>query len=379
MHIIQFSTGAGSAEVAYRVVTEYGRENVVLMTADTRVEDADNWRFARDVVADLGGPKWVVLADGRTPMQVGRDERCVPNNRMAVCSRVLKRDLLRRYLDTNHDPRTDVVYLGFDWTETHRLEAATPHWAPWNIAAPLMQAPYLTKAEILAAMSDRGIEPPRLYADGFSHANCGGACVRGGQAQWRLLLATNPERYDEWQREEEATRQMLGKDVSILRDRRGGTSKPLSLKAFRDRLDNEPKAYDAGEWGACGCFTDDESKEPTNQGVTKMTSEFEVIGSTARVTGEALLPEGTELEHGDELYVVCKVTVKEVSFPETKEGAIIRVHKAKADDAFIVDAEDAERVIAAERERTSGQGNLIAEINRIEANADTTVDTAGLL
>lgn len=108
-----------------------------------------------------------------------------------------------------------------------------------------------------------------------------------------------------------------------------------------------------------------------------MSSEFEVIGSTARITGEAVLPAGTELEHGDELYVVCRVSVKEVAFPETKEGAILRVHKAKADDAFIVGAEEAEAVIAAERERVSGQGNLIAELNRVEKESE--LDTAGLL
>lgn len=260
-HLVQFSTGAGSAEVAYRVVEEFGRADVVLMTADTRAEDADNWRFAAQVVADLGHPEWVVLADGRTPMQVGRDARCVPNNRMAICSRVLKRDLIRKHLDAHFDPAADVVYLGFDWTETHRLDASAPHWSPWRIRAPLTEAPYLTKPEILDAMRARGIEPPRLYADGFSHANCGGACVRGGQAQWALLHRTNPDRYREWEAEEDATRAALGKDVAILRDRRGGTVKPLTLRAFRERIEGNSEAVRADDWGACGCFMDDHDNE----------------------------------------------------------------------------------------------------------------------
>lgn len=255
-HIVQFSTGAGSAEVAYRVVGQYGLTDVVLMTADTMAEDADNWRFASEVVAGLGRPTWTVLCDGRTPMQVGRDERCVPNNRMAVCSRVLKRDLIRRHLDAHFDPVADVVYLGFDWTETHRLDAARPHWAPWRIEAPLTGPPYLTKPEILNAMRARGIEPPRLYADGFSHANCGGACVRGGQAQWALLYRTNPDRYREWEAEEAATRAVLGKDVAILRDRRGGTVKPMTLRAFRERIEPTAGTTDSDDWGACGCFMD---------------------------------------------------------------------------------------------------------------------------
>lgn len=111
-------------------------------------------------------------------------------------------------------------------------------------------------------------------------------------------------------------------------------------------------------------------------------SEFDVIGTTVKVSGEAILPTGTEFEHGDELYVVAKVKVNEVAFPKTKEGAIVRVHKAKAEDAYVVDAEDAERVVAAERERQSGQLNIIAEINRVidDSNDDSDTDeTAGLL
>lgn len=254
-HLVQFSTGAGSAEVAWRVVAEQGADNVVLLTADTLVEDEDNWRFAREVVARLGC-EWVVLRDGRTPMQVGRDNRVVPNNRMAVCSRILKRDLLRNHIEATYDPASTIIYLGFDWTEPERLERAIPHWAPWKIEAPLMAPPYTSKPDLLQTFRDRGIEPPRLYAQGFNHANCGGACVRGGQAQWELLLRVNEPRYREWEDEEQITREMLGKDVAILRDRRGGTSKPLTLQAFRTRIQAEPTLFDETDFGACGCTED---------------------------------------------------------------------------------------------------------------------------
>ena len=256
-HLVQFSTGAGSAEVAFRVHAAAAPDDrVVLMTADTYAEDADNWRFAYECVAQMPGVQWLILADGRTPMEVGRDERCVPNNRMAVCSRVLKRELLRRHMEANYVPAESIVYLGFDWTEQHRFDAAVAPWEPWRIAAPLMEPPYLTKADIIDRLRDRGIEPPRLYAEGFSHANCGGACVRGGQAQWELLLRTHPDRYAEWEAEEEATRAMLGKDVTILRDRRGGESRPITLRRFRERVTEVPSLFDADEWGACGCFMD---------------------------------------------------------------------------------------------------------------------------
>jgi hypothetical protein len=254
--IVQFSTGVGSAEVARREVETYGAANVVLLTADTRAEDPDNWRFAHEVVDSLGSVQWVILADGRTPMQVGRDHRVVPNNRMAVCSRVLKRELLRDWVDDHCDPARDVIVLGFDWTEGHRLAQAAPHWEPFQVAAPLCEPPYLTKAQLLDRFRSIGIEPPRLYAAGFSHANCFGACVRGGQAQWERLLRTNAAVYARWEAEEERTRTMLGKDVSILRDRTRGILRPLTLRVFRERLEAQPSLFDTDDEGACGCFVE---------------------------------------------------------------------------------------------------------------------------
>jgi hypothetical protein len=189
-------------------------------------------------------------------MQVGRDERVVPNNRLAVCSRVLKRELLRGYIDANCPPDETIVYLGYDWTEPHRLDAAREPWQPYRVACPLMDAPQVRKDELIAEWRARGIEPPSLYADGFAHANCGGGCVRSGQAQWRLLLTKRPAVYAEWEREEEQTRALLDKDVAILRDRHNGQVYPLPLRAFRQRLEAAPTLFDASDWGACGCIDD---------------------------------------------------------------------------------------------------------------------------
>lgn len=252
-HIVQFSTGLASAEIAWRLVQEHGPKDVTLLTADTRVEDEDNWRFAREVVDRLGC-EWVLLADGRTPMEVGRDRKVVPNNRMAVCSAILKRELLRAWIDEHINPDDAVIYLGFDWTEQHRIDAAIEPWKPYTVASPLAEPPYVSKPDLLATFRERGIEPPRLYGYGFPHANCGGACVRGGQAQWALLLRAFPERYRTWEAEEEKTRRLLGKDVSILRDRTGGDVKPLTLRRFRERLDAQTGLFDCNDWGACGCI-----------------------------------------------------------------------------------------------------------------------------
>ena len=255
-HLVQYSTGVASAEVAWRVVAEHGPQYVTLLTADTKVEDEDNWRFGREV-ADRLGCEWVVLADGRTPMEVGRAQGIVPSDRMAVCSQILKRELLWNHMRASYDPAGAVVYIGYDWTEGNRVEAAAKHWAPWTVDCPLTRAPYLYKPQLLNLFRERGIEPPRLYGYGFQHANCGGACVRGGQAQWSLLLQVNRKRYLEWEADEEQTRAEVGKDVSILADRAGGgPRRPLPLRVFRERIERQPSMFDADDWGACGCLMD---------------------------------------------------------------------------------------------------------------------------
>jgi hypothetical protein len=148
------------------------------------------------------------------------------------------------------------MYLGFDWSEMHRVEAARVPWQPYEVAFPLVDPPLYMKGDLVKVFRERGIEPPELYKRGFGHANCGGACVRGGQADWERLYRTDPARFARWEAEERTSRVFLGKDVAILRDRTGGGTRPLTLEAFRKRLESQPGLFDADDWGACGCFMD---------------------------------------------------------------------------------------------------------------------------
>lgn len=67
-----------------------------------------------------------------------------------------------------------------------------------------------------------------------SHNNCGGVCVRGGQKHWLHLLSVFPDRYAQADEHEQRLRAELG-DVAILRERRGGISRPLTLAELRRR------------------------------------------------------------------------------------------------------------------------------------------------
>jgi hypothetical protein len=254
-HLVQFSTGLSSAEVAWRLVGEHGPGDVVLLTADTTKEDDDNWRFGREVQARLGA-EWIKLTDGRTPMQLGLDRKMIPNDNMPACSINLKQKVLRAWMKANYDPGASVIYIGYDWSEPNRIRGNQFRYKPWAMSYPLADDP--PKVPLDRLFRSRGIEPPRLYNYPFSHANCGGACVRGGIAQWLLLLDVNRDRFLEWEAEEEHSRRVLGKDVAILTDRAGGHRRPLPLVELRHRREDPGALFslaglDTEDWGACGC------------------------------------------------------------------------------------------------------------------------------
>lgn len=97
-----------------------------------------------------------------------------------------------------------------------------------------------------------------MYDEGFPTNNCGGRCVKGGQANWHRLLKLRRESFLECEREEQSLREYLGKDVAILRDRRGGKTTPLPLAEFRRRVEGG-EGCDLNDWGkSCSCLLDDE-------------------------------------------------------------------------------------------------------------------------
>jgi hypothetical protein len=249
-----FSGGLGSYEAARRVIEKHGREAVTLLFADTMMEDSDLYRFLGEAAFSLGA-EMVTIADGRTPWQVFRKERFLGNTRVDPCSKILKRQLLDKWVKERYTPDEVIRYIGIDWTEEHRFTRARERILPYKLEAPLCEPPYITKAEIITELAKSHIVPPRLYAMGFPHNNCGGFCVKAGQAQFRLLLEKFPERYAFHETQEEQIRYSLGKDVSILRDRRGGGNKPMTMREFRERVQGGKK-IDTEEWGGCGCAVD---------------------------------------------------------------------------------------------------------------------------
>lgn len=266
IRVVMFSGGIGSWAAAKRVADKHGTDGLMLLFTDTLVEDPDLYRFLDDAAANVGA-ELIKIADGRTPFEVFRDERFLGNSRIDPCSKILKRNLADKWLIDNCDPSDTICYVGIDWTEGHRFDdgegrGLRPRKAAkgWRYEAPMMDAPFMMKGDMLKAAESMGLRPSRSYADGFSHDNCGGACCKAGQGQWALLLSKRRAKYLENEAGEEAMRALLGRDVAMMSETVGGVKRPLTLKTFRERIEAGAQV-DLFAIGGCGCFLDDSEQE----------------------------------------------------------------------------------------------------------------------
>jgi hypothetical protein len=250
-HIIQYSGGVGSWAAGKLVAERHGVENLVLLFADVGDEHPDLYRFLDQGAANIGVPV-TRIAEGRTPRQVMTDEKFIGNSAKDPCSRILKREFLDRWVAENCDVNSTVRYIGIDWTEINRFLTFQKRMLPWQTDAPLCtHEPPLSKNDAFAMLAREGIEAPLLNRLGFAHNNCGGACIKAGQAQWAKLLKHYPGLYSDWETWEEGMRLTVG-DHSILRDRRGGGDKSLTLRNFRVRVEARGD-FDKQDHGGCGC------------------------------------------------------------------------------------------------------------------------------
>lgn len=267
-HIVSVSGGVGSYETLKRVLAENNKEDVIPVFMDTLAEDGDLYRFLEDIEKKLD-TKIIRLCVGKTPLELAFEKKFLWNSRIARCSLELKSQPFRKWLKENYTSEQATLYLGIDWTETHRKAAIQRNYAPYEVRFPMCEKPYLDKNEMIDNLKNDGIEIPRLYKLGFAHNNCKGCCVKAGIGQYRNLLLKDRITYLEIENKENMFREKYGKDVSILK--RKGKTFPLSelrkiVEAEGQQLsifdmEYEPLTKDeCNEIGGCSCFIGDEKE-----------------------------------------------------------------------------------------------------------------------
>jgi Phosphoadenosine phosphosulfate reductase family len=253
LHVVSVSSGVGSAYLWHLVAESH--QNVTAVFADVNGEHKDNYRFLAEVEAIVPTPLVRLDNDGRRIWDVFRTHRFLGNTRVDICSRELKRTTILGWLEANCDHASTVMHIGIDWTEEHRLPAIRDGWnrLGWQVQFDLADADR-DKQSALDWLEAVDILPPILTRRGYPHANCKGGCVRAGMGQFAALSVDDPEAFEEWASEEEGMRQFLGReDIAILRDRRGGVTKPMTLRQLKIRVDRGEVKPDRGD-GSCRCM-----------------------------------------------------------------------------------------------------------------------------
>lgn len=264
-HIVSVSGGVGSYFTLKRILEKANKDDVIAVFMDTLAEDGDLYRFLDDIEKKFD-ISIVRLCVGKTPLELAFERKYLWNSRIAECSIKLKSKPFRDWLKSNFNPDECILYLGIDWTETHRKAAIVRNYEPYEVRFPMCDKPYLDKNEMVELLKQEGIEIPRLYKLGFAHNNCKGCCVKAGIGQYRNLLIKDRITYLEMENKEQAFRQKYQNDVSILK-RKGKT---FTLRELREIVENEGTQMslfepltkeECNDIGGCSCFIGDEIDE----------------------------------------------------------------------------------------------------------------------
>lgn len=311
-HLIFFSGGAGSYATTKRVLEKVDKEDVHLLFTDTLIEDKELYRFMLDafekiygvdlteeknLVADLAEVEdnfslrkdqlkkiqklindklpnvhWLryeVNGEGIDPWAIFYNDMFIGNSRLAKCSHLIKQRLAKEYVKQTFNKDDLVVYLGIDWSESHRVEAPTRNWLELasDVCFPMTEAPYLTKIDIIKLIEIDGIKIPKPYLSGAPHLNCGGFCVRGGQGHFARLYELNPKLYEYHAKKERDLANIIrekrntNEEYSILKQKRDGVTYSLTLDQLRQQLEGKKDNIDMFDIGGCGCFVTDDNEE----------------------------------------------------------------------------------------------------------------------
>lgn len=254
-HIVNFSGGACSFWAAHRVVEKFGTKDVTLLFADTLEEDEDLYAF-NEWSSKLLGVPITRVCDGRRIWEIFEQEGMIGNSKFPICSMRAKREPLDLWHRQNCMEMDSIIYLGFDFTEYVRLEDMRREHPNWRVEAPMCDEPLWDKCKIIDECAKLGFPKQKLYELGFPHNNCGGCCVRAGISHWVHLYNVLRHRFDSWESQERDCMAKLSErgitPLTILKDRRGGVTKNLSLKDLRLRIEAGEK-FTRNDWGGCGC------------------------------------------------------------------------------------------------------------------------------
>jgi hypothetical protein len=271
--IIFYSGGKSSFAVADWVKQNYPNDNIVLYFTDTMWEDEDLYRFIREGSDKLELPM-LIHADGRNPKELMEEDNFLYNSRIANCSMKLKVQVSKRYIKKGIKPTIEewynkqylknedftkepILYFGIGFQEAHRKGAIVKNWSPYQVEMPMVDS----FIDVDKVLEKHNIKQPRLYDMRFSHNNCAGRCIKGGQGHWIHLLKKDPSKFMEMLDFENKMNEQINeykgtKDVKYSFLKKKGNA--WTLEDLKEDYEQQPEQIDLFDIGACGCFVDEE-------------------------------------------------------------------------------------------------------------------------
>lgn len=254
-HVVSVGGGISSTYLLLdKVLSKYGRRNVVPVICALEDENPDVWRLCDAVekecrvkiqrihgIVQAGAIHWT-----KKPIRtwdIYFFTGMMGNPFADPCSRMLKRELMAAFMKKNFKPEDTTLHVGITAHEIDRMLAIHANWTRqgWKVEADLLDAPELTREKQMELCQEKFGFVPILYRLGFQHNNCGGFCIKAGKGQFARLLWHFRPAYLEHERMELLHQQTFAHTSTIMRDEwtRAGKrgADPLTLRAFRERME----------------------------------------------------------------------------------------------------------------------------------------------
>ena len=207
--IVGFSGGVTSAWCGGWALRTFPRDEVVFLFHDTKREHPDTYRFLHEMAAALNHPI-TERSDGRSVVQLFRDEAFLGNGQETMCSSKLKALQGKRYVEELRAQAVAdgvdlevVKVIGYSVNEPKRVAKIVGRSAHEGIRLrfPIIEQRVTKQATADWCNCTMGVRPSAMY-EWSEHANCIG-CVKGGRAYWLKVYEHHPDIYEEMAQLEE--------------------------------------------------------------------------------------------------------------------------------------------------------------------------------
>lgn len=188
MKVCWFSTGISSFVACY-----LSKDIDEIIYTHVSNQHPDSLRFLRDCERLLGRKITILQSSEYASVDdVIAKTRCINTPYGAPCTRLLKKDVRRKWEKENPDHH--IYVWGMDATEKKRADRIIQTMSDYDHEFPLIEN-HITKEEAHGIAQRLGLKRPVMYDMGYSNNNCVG-CVKGGAGYWNKIRKDFPEVFE---------------------------------------------------------------------------------------------------------------------------------------------------------------------------------------